>query len=102
MASIYTDNITLNRKVYADFIEFCDTTGAYLIIVKAEKPLGAFATFHIAGGTSHKMIKRVASVSGKDGEELIIKWQDDSLPILSYEDPKNAPVEDLNYNLKII
>jgi hypothetical protein len=102
MTSIYTDNIILSREIHADYIEFCDHIGAYMIIVKAENNFGTFATFHIAGGINHKMIKRITSISGKDGEELIIKWPNNSNPILAYEDPSRAPVEKLNYNLKII
>jgi hypothetical protein len=102
MASIFTDNIILSREKHADYIEFCDTTGAYMITVKSENLLGSFATFHICGGVRNKIIKRITSVCGKNGEELVIRWPNNSIPILAYEDPSVAPIEALHYNLKII
>ena len=102
MTSTYTDNITLNKKIFADYIDFCEDIGAYVIIVRSEKKFGTYATFHICGGAKQKSIKRVTSVSGKDGEELMITWPPKSKPILTYEDPENCPEEDRHYNLKIL
>lgn len=102
MTSIYTDNITLNREIYADYIDFCEEIGAYVIVVRSERRLGTYATFHICGGGKNKSIKRVTSVSGADGEELMITWPNKSKPILTYEDPDNCPIEDRHYNLKIM
>jgi hypothetical protein len=95
-------NITLSRDDYADYIESLDHIGAFMIIIRCENLSGTNAIFHISASQfGQSRVKRTVSSPGSLGEELSIEWPDNSKPILRYESPKTAPIEEISYNLKI-
>lgn len=104
MAATWTTNISLGLdNEYCEFIECCNTIGAYIIKVTAEAPEGANAIFHIASANDgQKSIKKTVSTAGSNGEQLHIVWQEDKVPILCYLNPDHALEEDSHYTLKII
>ena len=104
MAATWTTNVTLNKKgEFYGYIDCCNSVGAYVVIVKSEKPKGGNAIFNIASANDgQKRIKRIVSVPGNNGEQLCIVWPENSCPILYYESDHFAPDEEMHYNVKVL
>ncbi len=104
MAAIRTTNVTLNpENEFCDFIECCETIGAFLVIVKSEISEGCHAIFHIASANDgQKSVKRTVSVSGNNGEQLHIIWPEDTNPVLTYLNTAHGPQESRHFNIKVI
>jgi hypothetical protein len=102
MASIFITSVTLSRKNYAEYLDFCEEHGCYQIIVNSEHPEGAHAIFQIASSPGSQEVKRVVGSAGKNDEEIDIVWRDNEKPIIMYKIPGKAPKTDIQYGLKII
>jgi hypothetical protein len=102
MAATMITNVTLGRKMAVP-ISLCEPIGAYILIVTSERPEGGHATFHCACNfDGESKVRRIVYVPGSQGETLSLEWPEGNSPVLWYDDPMMAPVEELVYHVKIL